>query len=113
MKKQQEMRVPALEIHQGLKRRLYSFAVDGKQLPRFTTIARVGRGASQQILGYQRPEVLSHIAEIRNYLESDNPMIPNAVVVAFDKRVWFEPLSRRERKTYCSRPGFLVIPVAE
>jgi DGQHR domain-containing protein len=73
----------------------------------------VGRNAKQQILGYQRPEVLSHIAEIRNYLESDNPMIPNSVVVAFDKRVRFEPLERRERKSYCSRPGFMVIPLTD
>jgi hypothetical protein len=37
--------------------------------------------------------VLSHISEIRDYLESDNPMIPNAIVVAFDRRVRFEPLA--------------------
>ena len=35
----------------------------------------------------QRPEVLSHIASIRRYLESEAPMIPNALVVAFDKRL--------------------------
>jgi DGQHR domain-containing protein len=113
VKEQQELRVPALEIRQGANRLLYSFAVDGKQLPRFTTISRVARDTSQHILGYQRPEVLSHIAEIRNYLESDNPMIPNAVVVAFDERVRFEPLGHWEGKAYCSRPGFLIIPVTE
>src|SRR3954452_4724693 len=86
------MRLPALEVSQGPQRTLYCFAVDGKLLSQFTTVSRVRRGARSAIEGYQRPEVLSHIAEIRAYLESENPMIPNAVVVAFDNRVRFEPL---------------------
>src|SRR5688500_14520242 len=66
-----ELRLPALEIHQGPKRILYSFAVDGKLLPTFATISRVRRGEEERRLqGYQRPEVLSHISEIRRYLES-------------------------------------------
>ena len=40
-----ELRLPALEVRQGT-RRLYSFAVDGKQLPLFATISRTVRGAS-------------------------------------------------------------------
>src|SRR5438105_5769655 len=84
------MRLPALEVTQGANRTLYSFAVDGKLLSQFTTVSRVRRGAQSAIEGYQRPEVLSHIAEIRAYLESENPMIPNAVVIAFDRRVCFE-----------------------
>jgi hypothetical protein len=85
------LRLPALKVAQGPKRTLYSFAVDGKLLSQFTTVSRVRRGTQSSVEGYQRPEVLSHIAEIRDYLESENPMIPNAVVVAFDKRVCFEP----------------------
>src|SRR6266511_3981851 len=85
------LHVPALQIRQGPKRTLYSFAVDGKQLPRFAAISRIHRDDSAQIQGYQRPEVLSHIAAIRRYLESEDPMIPNALVVAFDSRVRFEP----------------------
>src|SRR6266511_1354767 len=85
------LRVPALEIRQGPNRTLYSFAIDGKQLPRFAAISRIHRDDTAQIHGYQRPEVLSHIAAIRRYLESEDPMIPNALVVAFDSRVRFEP----------------------
>ena len=73
-------RVPALEMRQGKNRRLYSFAMDGKQLASFVTVSRIKRGGDGDILGYQRPEVLSHIREIRAYLESDNAMIPNALV---------------------------------
>lgn len=104
-----ELRLPALEVRQGQGRTLYSFAVDGKLLPQFTTVSRVRRGESA-IEGYQRPEVLSHIAEIRAYLESGTPMIPNALVVAFDGRVRFEPAEGNSGSAY-SHLGTLVIPL--
>ncbi len=106
----QALRLPALAVTQGPKWTLYSFAVDGKLLSQFTTVSRVRRGAQSSIEGYQRPEVLSHIAEIRAYLESENPMIPNAVVVAFDRRVRFEPADGLP-ESECARFGTLVIPV--
>lgn len=62
------------------------------------------------MFGYQRPEVLSHIAEIRVYLESLNPMIPNSVVVAFDLTVRFEATELASPVAY-SRVGTLVIPL--
>jgi len=108
--KQYEMRLPALEIRQGPQRRLYTFAVDGKKLHRFATVSRVRRD-QQQIEGYQRPEVLAHVGAIRSYIESRNPMIPNAIVVAFDTRVTFEPAVGTERIPGYVRPGVLVIPV--
>jgi DGQHR domain-containing protein len=110
-KKQYELRLPALEIRQGRKRRLYTFAVDGKQLPLFTTVSRIRRD-QRQIEGYQRPEVLAHVAAIRSYVESPQPMIPNAIVVAFDTRVRFEPSEPTTDVSYVT-PGVLVIPVDE
>ncbi len=94
----------------GRRGTLYSFAVDGKLLSQFTTVSRVRRGNRSAIEGYQRPEVLSHIAEIRSYLESASPMIPNAVVVAFDDRVRFQPTAGGPSSPY-SRFGALIIPM--
>lgn len=107
------LRLPALKVHQGKGRVLYSFAIDGKVLPSVATVSRVRRSdGAGDLEGYQRPEVLSHIAEIREYLESESPMIPNAIVVTFDKRVKFVPRGAGNGK----RPGYvaqgtLVIPV--
>lgn len=105
----QELRLPALQVQQGTRRTLYSFAVDGKQLPDFATVSRIHRDDTDQIQGYQRPEVLSHITSIRKYLESDDPMIPNALVIAFDKRVSFEPHGP-DASGY-AQPGTLIIPI--
>lgn len=107
----EQLRVRALQIRQGRDRVLYSFAVDGKQIPSFAAVSRVGRDADNRVVGYQRPEVLSHIAEIRAYLESDNPMVPNALVVAFDPVVRFEPFDLPNAGDELAVPGTLVIPV--
>jgi DGQHR domain-containing protein len=105
------LHLPALEVRQGDGRVLYSFAVDGKKLPLFAAVSRIHREGDADVEGYQRPEVLSHIASIRRYLESGSPMIPNALVIAFDKRVQFEPLTDGPSIDY-ARPGTLHIPVS-
>lgn len=105
-----ELRLPALQIFQGPTRTLYTFAVDGKQLPLFTTVSRVRRNDDKEIEGYQRPEVRAHIAAIRRYIESDAPMIPNALVVAFDSRVRFESKGPPGEEPYV-QPGTLVVPI--
>ena len=106
-----ELRVPAIEVKQGPSRTLYTFAVDGKLVHKFATISRVRRSNEGALEGYQRPEVLAHIDEIRAYLESPNPMVPNAIVVAFDSRVKFLPA--RGKGNEHSKAGELVIPIDE
>src|SRR5207302_498323 len=76
--------VPALAIEQAPGRRLFSFAVDGKQLPSFAAVSRVKRDVHHELSGYQRAESLSHIRTIQKYLESADAILPNALVVAFD-----------------------------
>ena len=108
-RKLEVLQVPALRISQSKGRELYSFAVDGKLLPKFATVSRVKREEKGEIQGYQRPEVVSHISGIRNYLESDSPMIPNAVVIAFDDRVKFKPAGKSDCSY--STPGTITIPI--
>lgn len=105
--------VPAIEVHQSKGQRLYSFAVDGKLVPQFAAISRLKRAADTSLFGYQRPEVYSHIEEIRSYLESPSPMIPNGIVIAFDSSVKFTPApdQRRTRATGQPRMGTLRIPL--
>jgi len=103
------LRLPAVEVTQSPGRTLYSFAVDGKLVSQFATVSRIKR-TSGKLEGYQRPEVVSHIEEIRNYIESPSPMVPNAVVIAFDSRVQFQPSPTGLSSTY-SRTGVLTIPL--
>lgn len=105
------LRLPAIEVKQSAGKTLYSFAVDGKLISSFAVISRIKREEDDELSGYQRPEVLSHIAEIRKYIESESPMIPNAVVIAFDPRVKFEPASANGNGLSYSHVGTIVIPV--
>jgi len=102
------IRLPCIAIHQGENRRLFTFAIDGKELHSIAQVSRLGRGEDFGLLGYQRPEVQSHIAEIRTYLESTNPLLPNAIVIAFDKGVKFHPAGK---KSGISQAGEIEIPV--
>lgn len=111
-KKAKTLQLAALEVKQGKNRNLYSFAVDGKQLRDFCTISRVSRYGSEALDGYQRPEVVSHINQIREYLESENPLLPNAIVVAFDDSVRFRPNPGCSgADSPFSRSGVLEIPI--
>jgi DNA sulfur modification protein DndB len=82
--------VPAVKIRQGKSSELFSFALDKKTIEEVTTISRVKR-EGPNLVGYQRVEIFSHIEEIKRHMESENPMIPNALVLAFDERVKFVP----------------------
>lgn len=108
--RKEELRLPAIEVQQGAGQTLYAFAVDGKQVPSFATVSRIRRPEGD-LKGYQRPEVHSHIAEIRRYVESPAPMIPNAIVIAFDPRVRFIPDAPDDTHPSFTRPGTLVIPL--
>jgi len=100
------IKVPALKIEQGPRRALFSFAIQGKDIQKIASISRVKRH-EDELVGYQRPEVSNHISDIRRYLESENPMIPNALVIAFKETVKFIASSKN------SNFGDLVIPLVE
>jgi len=111
-KKPKVLRLAAIEIKQGKNRKLYSFAADGKSLHDFCTISRVSRHGEEGLDGYQRPEVMAHINQIRDYLESENPLLPNAIVVAFDDSVRFRPnAGKAGTDSPFSRAGVLEIPI--
>jgi DGQHR domain-containing protein len=104
---EQALRLPALEVSQG-GHTLFCFAVDGKRLDQFAAVSRIRRDGQGALLGYQRPEILRHIGQIRQYLETAGALLPNALVVAFDRRVRFSPSSQGDGY---SRAGELTIPL--
>jgi len=84
------LELPALAMSQSPERTIYAFGVDAKSVPDFASVSRAARGDEGELLGYQRPEVRRHIKDIKAYIESKAPMIPNALVLAFDERVRFD-----------------------
>ena len=108
-----ELTVPALMVSQGNDRILFSFAVDGRLLSDFTTISRIRLSEAQDITGYQRPEVLAHIADIKAYLESEKAMLPTSIVVALDDSVTFQPIDPDTLACASATSGVLRIPLTD
>jgi DGQHR domain-containing protein len=107
------LRLPALEIQQGPNRRVYTFAIDGKRIPDIATVSRIRRDDATKLHGYQRPESLAHVGAIRRYLDTDpSPLLPNAIVIAFDERVRFRgKKSTDDERPAFVRPGTIIIPI--
>jgi DGQHR domain-containing protein len=112
IRRQQRLRLPALEIQQGPSRRIYTFAIDGKHVADIAAVARIRRDDETRLHGYQRPESLAHVAAIRRYLDTDpSPLLPNAIVIAFDERVRFQADKTTDERPAFVRSGTLIIPV--
>lgn len=113
---QKTLAIDALRLEQSPGRVIYSFGIDGKQVPKFASVSRARRGEEDvALLGYQRPEVQKHITQIREYIESEGAMVPNAVVLAFGAGVRFVGRSEKRGGTQVVRsgaePGILEIPI--
>jgi DGQHR domain-containing protein len=102
------LEVRALELRQP-GGAVYLFGVEGKQVHSFAAVDRIRRGESG-LSGYQRPEVLRHINSIKDYIDSEAPMIPNAVVLGFDDTVTF---ASQESVESSLRVGVLRIPLPD
>ena len=99
----------ALRVAQHPRYPLFAFALTGKELLAITGIARMTRNGNGQLLGYQRPEVRRHVRNITEYLDSDDVLFPNAIVLALDSSSRFRA-SRGQRGQH-STLGTLAIPL--
>lgn len=108
MSQQKFITITAIAFHQE-GRKLFTFAVEGSKLKEFATVSRISRQEDKKILGYQRPEVISHIESIKKYLYSERPMLPNSIVLAFDDVIDFIPLIADNSQIV--QPGILKIPI--
>lgn len=68
-----------------------TIAARARDVLRFARIDRAGRSTTGTLTGFQRPQIASHINEIRDYLQTDDAVLPNAIVVAFVGNVAVTP----------------------
>lgn len=62
---------------------VFTFAARASDIDRFARIERAGRSTEGVLSGFQRPQIASHINEIRDYLEKPEAILPNAIIVGF------------------------------
>jgi DGQHR domain-containing protein len=79
----------ALEIIQTPDTPLYLFSLTADEILKVADISRVSRDDAGTLIGYQRPQVKRHVTEIVTYLNSREPLFPNAIILALSPTVRF------------------------
>jgi DGQHR domain-containing protein len=79
----------ALRIEQNDKHPLYVFCLTGDEILAVADISRLSRNDAGKLIGYQRPHVKRHIQDIVEYLNSDNILFPNSLILALSSKVRF------------------------
>lgn len=73
----------ALIAEQSPHHQVLMIRATASQIHQIASIDRLRRDSDGKSSGFQRPQVSGHIAEIRDYLETSDAVLPNALVLAF------------------------------
>jgi DGQHR domain-containing protein len=76
-------RYQAILANQSPEQKVFVFKAKAKEILDFSVIDRAGRNERGGMNGFQRPQIASHIANIRDYLATPTAILPNALVIAF------------------------------
>ena len=107
--------VRALHTTQGDGVDVYAFFVRGADIVRLADISRIERDENDNLKGFQRPEIRSHVKGIVDYLNQGKILFPNAIILALSSKVHFAA-SRGTRPTDdegIAQSGTLTIPLFE
>jgi DGQHR domain-containing protein len=87
--KQAEFMPPrrALRIIQGGGTPVYLFSLTAGEIFQVAEISRVARGDHSELIGYQRREVRQHVKEITDYLDGEDVLFPNPIIIALPSMV--------------------------
>jgi DGQHR domain-containing protein len=101
----------ALRLIQSPGHPLYLFTLTGAELLEIGEISRVSRDEGGQLIGYQRPEVKRHIQNIVDYLNGENILFPNSIILALSSRVRFHQSRGPSVDDGLASAGTLEIPL--
>jgi DGQHR domain-containing protein len=76
-------------------------------------ISRVSRDDAGNLIGYQRPEVRQHIQEITEYLDGDQALFPNPIIIALSSGIRFTCSRGPGNADPLATAGTIEIPLAK
>src|SRR5438477_3398605 len=80
----------ALSIRQNDEHPLYALSLTADELLQIADVSRVSRDDVGALIGYQRDEVKSHVNEIVEYLNADDILFPNPIIIALASNARFK-----------------------
>jgi DGQHR domain-containing protein len=102
----------ALRIIQGAGAPVYLFSLTAGEILEVAEISRIGRGDHSELIGYQRPEVRRHVKEITDYLNGEDVLFPNPIIMALPSTVkWISSRGPNVSDGICAS-GTIEIPLA-
>ncbi len=110
-----ELLIKALRTQQGDNLDVYLFFMRGADVTRIADISRIERSETDNLKGFQRPEIKTHVKSIVDYLNQGQVIFPNAIILAMSPEVKF--LMARGPKPEglidISQSGTLSVPIYE
>lgn len=102
----------ALRVEQHPTVALYLFTLAAEEIDRVADVARISRDQAGKLLGYQRPEKRNHVRQILQYLDSDEVLFPNGLILAMPPSVRFKSSRGPGASDGLATAGTLEIPIA-
>ncbi|WP_045820821.1 DGQHR domain-containing protein DpdB [Williamsia herbipolensis] len=101
----------ALRIHQSEAMPVYLFALAAEEVDMVADVARISRDDAGKLIGYQRPERRSHVKQILDYLDSEDVVFPNGLILALPENVRFKSSRGPGTTDGLATSGVLEIPL--
>lgn len=102
----------ALKVLQSEETPLYLFTLAAEEVDLVADVARIGRDEAGKLIGYQRPEKQKHVKQIQEYLDSEDPIFPNGLILALPPEVKFKSSRGPTTTDGLAVAGTLEIPIA-
>src|SRR5947209_3045459 len=101
----------ALRIEQHPNIPLYVFTLAADEIRTVADVARISRDEANRLLGYQRPEKRKHVQQILEYLDGEEVLFPNGLIMALPSTVKFKSSPGPGASDGLSTSGTLEIPL--
>ncbi len=101
----------ALRVEQNQNCPLYLLSLTAEEILAVSDISRLARSEGGKLLGYQRGEVRRHIQDIVAYLQNDDILLPNSIIIAFSSQVGFRAVKNADDRDELTTAGTLTITV--
>src|SRR5438067_1661577 len=87
-----KFRYRAVRARQSASHQVLTFAARAEDIKHFADIDHAGRSDDGALKGFQRPQIATHIKQIRHYLSHRDSVLPNPIVIAFTRDVQIRDL---------------------
>ena len=83
----------------------YLFTLRADEIFDVAEVTRINRSRSNELIGYQRAEVRQHVEDILEYLNGDDVLFPNSIILALSASVRFDAAEDPRTTTGSPRPA--------